>query len=97
MIAGRTQAPVDFQSTTRIELGGHITQRKGAKLPVMISASPHSDCSCDSKLRKYVLLSKMSGFQRIIDFCPRQPGGGSESYLHTLIGQFLHSNIERTR
>jgi len=25
-----------FQSTTRIELGGHITQRKGAKLPVMI-------------------------------------------------------------
>jgi hypothetical protein len=26
-----------FQSTTRIELGGEITQRKGAKLPVMIS------------------------------------------------------------
>ena len=37
MIPCRRKPRSMFQSTTRIEWGGEITQRKGAKLPVMIS------------------------------------------------------------
>src|SRR5205807_9652775 len=54
---------------------------------------PHSECRCHSEMRKYVLLGKCQ-VERIIDFRPRQTGGCGESYLHTLVGQFLYSSIE---
>src|SRR5689334_12116383 len=93
-IAGSCKPRSIFQSTTRMELRGHVSHRNGAKFSAMISdAGTKSKDPC-GKLGKDALLGETQ-VQRIIDLGPCQITCTAEAHSNPFVREFLYGDVKK--